>query len=113
MGALSLTGVLGKEYFVDCNKEYTLTYTLNGKDFVLDNNDMIVQNSGGQCLFGMTGIDIPAPRGPLWILGDVFMRKYYVKFDVGQKRMGFASSAKAVVLEDGNCDPGTFDANSR
>jgi len=96
--ALSLTSVLGKEYMVDCSKQYTITYTLNGKDFVLDQNDMIIQNSGGQCLFGMMGIDVPAPRGPLWILGDVFMRKYYVKFDVGEKRMGFATSASAVVV---------------
>merc|ERR1712048_803247 len=96
--SLSLTSVLGKEYTVDCSKQYTITYTLNGKDFVLDQNDMIIQNSGGQCLFGMMGIDVPAPRGPLWILGDVFMRKYYVKFDVGEKRMGFATSASAVVV---------------
>ena len=33
---------------------------------------------------------MPAPAGPLYILGDVFMRAHYVKFDVGQKRLGFA-----------------------
>jgi len=96
--ALSLKSVLGKEYMVDCSKEYTITFTVNSKDFVLDQTDMILQNSGGQCLFGMMGIDVPAPRGPLWILGDVFMRKYYVKFDVGQKRMGFATSGKSAVV---------------
>jgi len=95
--ALNLDSILGKEYTVDCDKTYTVTYTVNGKDFDLDENDMIIQNSGGQCLFGMMAIDVPAPRGPLWILGDVFMRKYYVKFDVGQKRMGFAASAAAAV----------------
>jgi hypothetical protein len=65
------------------------TYTLTKEDYALKN--------GGQCVLGMTGMDIPAPAGPLYILGDVFMRKFYVKFDVGQKRLGFATLKKASV----------------
>merc|ERR1711976_451377 len=96
--ALSLGSILGKEYTVDCNKKYTLTYTLGGKGYDLDQDAMVISNSGGQCLFGMMAIDIPAPRGPLWILGDVFMRQYYVKFDVGGEQLGFAQASKSVTV---------------
>jgi len=96
--ALSLTSILGKEYTVDCSKQYQLTYSLGGQEYALDQDAMVVSNSGGQCLFGMMAIDVPAPRGPLWILGDVFMRQYYVKFDVGGERLGFATAAKSVVV---------------
>merc|ERR1712238_419891 len=50
----------------------------------------IAAKLGATCIMGM---DVPAPRGPLWILGDVFMRKYYVQFDWGQKRLGLATAA--------------------
>merc|ERR1711937_339491 len=77
-----------KEYTIDCSKISSLpalTVTLGGKDFVI--------KAGPMCLFAFTGIDVPAPNGPLWIMGDVFMRKYYVAFDYGQKRLGFAPIA--------------------
>jgi len=95
---LGLGSILGKEYTVDCNAKYSLTYTLGGNQYDLDQTDMVISNSGGQCLFGMIGLDVPAPRGPLWILGDVFMRKYYVKFDAGNSQIGIARAAKSVVV---------------
>ena len=93
---LGAKSVLGREYVVDCSAKLPdLTFTLGGKDFTLKQADLILQASGSQCVLGLTGLDVPPPRGPLWILGDVFMRKYYVQFDWGQKRLGFATAAQA------------------
>merc|ERR1712161_174484 len=58
----------------------------------LTKTDYILQAAGSQCILGFLGMDVPAPHGPLWILGDVFMRKFYVQFDWGQKRLGFATA---------------------
>jgi len=84
------------EFTVPCTSLPTMPnieLTIAGKTFTLAPKDYVLQISSlGQsiCLFGMTGIDIPAPRGPLWIMGDIFLRKYYTVFDYGNKRLGFA-----------------------
>jgi hypothetical protein len=84
-----------KEYLIDCDTPGPdINIVISGNTYTLKKEDYVIKDAG-ECLFGMTGLDVPAPAGPLWILGDVFMRAHYVKFDVGNKRLGFAQIVKA------------------
>jgi len=74
-------------YGVECSKLKSLAFVLGGKSFVLDADDYVLVRQGSFCYLGVDGTNLP-----FWILGDVFMRKYYVQFDWGRKRMGFAPS---------------------
>lgn len=91
-------GPYKKEFIVPCSKLATLPsldITLGGKQFNLSASDYTLDIAKTECMFGFTGIDMPPEVGELWILGDVFLRKFYTVFDVGQRRVGIAP-AKAV-----------------
>jgi hypothetical protein len=44
----------------------------------------------GRCSLGLMSIDVPPPKGPLFIFGDPFLRKYYTIYDREHMRVGFA-----------------------
>ncbi|ORZ01430.1 endopeptidase [Syncephalastrum racemosum] len=82
------------QYTIDCSKipslpEFCLTFA--GKDFCLSGEDYIL-NVQNQCISGFMGMDIPEPAGPLWIVGDVFLRKFYSVYDLGNDRVGLAKA---------------------
>jgi len=80
------------QYTVDCTQTDNLPeviFTIDGTNYNLSSKEYVIE-SGGTCLFAFMGLDIPS--GPAWILGDVFMRKYYTVFDVAEQKVGFATA---------------------
>lgn len=80
------------QYTVDCKKRDTLpdvTFNLAGSNYSLPATDYILEVSGS-CISTFMGMDIPEPAGPLGILGDAFLRRYYSVYDLGKNAVGLA-----------------------
>lgn len=87
------------ESVVDCDSLLTLpniSFTIGDKTWELNPEQYILKTGEGSalmCISGFTAFDVPPPRGPLWILGDVFIGAYHTVFDYGNLRLGFAKAA--------------------
>jgi len=84
------------QYTVDCSTVPDLpdlTFNFGGKPYVLEGTDYTL-NVQGTCISAFTGLDINLPDGgSIWIVGDVFLRKYFTVYDLGRDAVGFAESA--------------------
>lgn len=98
------------QYQVDCATVPSLpdlSFYFGGKAYPLKGTDYILEIQG-TCISAFTGLDLNLPGGSLWIIGrfqfwcvyrllivitgDVFLRKYYTVYDLGQDAVGFASA---------------------
>lgn len=96
--AIGGTPLITGQYVLDCDKLDGLPnvdFVLGGKTFTLDAKDYVLQLTQFNqttCVSGFMGFNIPESTGIQWILGDVFMRRYYTEFDLGNNRVGFAEA---------------------
>ncbi|KAI4165072.1 MAG: hypothetical protein LQ342_001349 [Letrouitia transgressa] len=84
------------QYSIDCSKRDELqdvTFTVAGYNFTIGPYDYILDVQGS-CISSFFGLDVPEPLGPLAILGDAFLRRYFSVYDLGNSYIGLAPAKK-------------------
>ncbi|KAN0059701.1 aspartic proteinase precursor [Thecaphora frezii] len=82
------------QFTVDCDRVPNLpkfTFHIDGKPYELEGKDYILQVQG-TCISSFQGLNLPGPLADLWIVGDVFLRKYYSIYDLGKNAVGLATA---------------------
>jgi len=80
----------------NCDKYDTaepVVFVFGGDEYKLEVADYILKKEAGGkkfCRAMMMPLDVPFPHGPAWILGDVFMQKFYTVFNRDRNSVGFA-----------------------
>jgi hypothetical protein len=71
--------------------KYLKKYQLHKNEFVFEMKNQ--QGKRKACTPGLMALDVPKPRGPLWILGDLFMMKYFTQYNrnTNQVKIGLAN----------------------
>lgn len=84
------------QWSIDCSKRDELpdiTFALAGYNYSITAYDYILEVSGS-CISTFQGMDLPEPVGPLVILGDAFLRRWYSVYDLGKNAVGLAKAKK-------------------
>ncbi|XP_071894733.1 pepsin A-like [Anas platyrhynchos] len=79
-------------YLVSCSYIRLLpdiVFVIAGTQFPLPPQAYILQEDGS-CMSGFEGYALPTASGELWILGDIFLRRYYSVFDRANGMVGLA-----------------------
>lgn len=92
--AMGATKMFTGQYKIDCSLIPSLpvvTFKINGIHYPLDGADYVLQSSN-MCLLAFMAF--PSNDGPSYILGDVFMRRYYTVFDFANQEIGLAEAVR-------------------
>ncbi|XP_061204442.1 pepsin A-like [Neopsephotus bourkii] len=77
---------------IDCEYRNSLpdiVFYINGMEFPLTPSAYVTE-SNGVCSLGFQSMNVPTESGEMWILGDVFIREYYVIFSRAKNMVGLS-----------------------
>eukprot|EP00397_Hematodinium_sp_SG-2012_P016994 GEMP01017356.1.p1 GENE.GEMP01017356.1~~GEMP01017356.1.p1 ORF type:complete len:383 (-),score=87.27 GEMP01017356.1:1441-2589(-) len=77
----------------DCSNLVSLPplgFKFGNKELFLEPEDYVARSSDKRCSLAMMTLDILPPKGPLFIFGDPFLRRYYTVYDRENLKVGFA-----------------------
>ncbi len=75
-----------------CNLEGlpSVSFVFGTEKYTLEPEDYIHASSESECSVGLFPVDIDPPKGPLFILGTSFFKRYYTIFDLENNQVGFS-----------------------
>lgn len=88
--------ILAMPIETDCtgyNSAPPLVFVIGGKEYSLETPDYVIKSTVGseeKCTPALMPLDVPEDHGPAWIIGDIFMQKYYTVFNRDTDEVGLA-----------------------
>mmetsp|Transcript_17124 Transcript_17124/g.43550 ORF Transcript_17124/g.43550 Transcript_17124/m.43550 type:complete len:414 (+) Transcript_17124:130-1371(+) len=91
----AIKGALGvREDCSNLGELQNLAFKINGYVMSLEPQDYVLQDSTG-CHAQLMELRMPKPKGPAFLLGQIFLRKFYTVFDRDSLKIGMAVAMHA------------------
>lgn len=68
----------------------SLGFVIGGHILNLEPRDYVDKSESGFCDVSLMSLDVPPPKGPLFVFGIPFLQKYYTIYDHANTKVGFA-----------------------